>query len=82
MDEETLKLYKQAGVKMPSVEPHGTEEDIKSKLKQLLPYKWHLEGNKLYGQTDMGTLVQYIPTDYILVGEDNGLPKLVKVEPQ
>ena len=79
---ENKSEYAKWGVTPPTADPHGTPDDIKQNLNRLMPHKWHLEGNKLIGQTDMGTLVQYIPTDYICTGMDNGLPKLVKVKPQ
>lgn len=77
--ERIAAFYKKHGVKPPESFSHGTEEDIKSKLKELRPNSWRLEGNILYGQTDMGELRQTIPTDYICVGTDNGLPVLQKV---
>lgn len=56
------------------------ESPLSEKLKQLLPNSWKLEGNKLSGMTEMGELVQFIPTDYILIGKDSrGLPVFQKV---
>lgn len=64
----------------PEAAPHGTEEEILSNMKQLVPNSWKLEGNKLVGKTEMGTLVQYIPTDYILEGStSDGLPKFKRI---
>lgn len=64
----------------PKATTHGTEDEIREKLVQLKPNTWSLEGNKLTGQTEMGLLVQYIPTDYICSGtDDKGLPILKKV---
>lgn len=64
----------------PEATPHGTPEDITENMKQLMPNSWHLEGNKLIGKTEMGNLVQTIPTDYILTGTDsNNLPIFSKV---
>lgn len=65
----------------PSSVAHGTEEDIQSKLKPLMPNSWRLEGNQLIGFTEMGKLSQTIPTSHILVGSDEkGYPIFRKVE--
>ena len=59
----------------PEATPHGTPDDISSEMKKLMPDSWHLQGNKLIGKTEMGTLVQTIDPAYILVGtDDKGLP--------
>lgn len=64
----------------PTHHPHGTEEDIRANLKKLNLRSWRLEGNRLIAQTDMGQLVQYIPVDYILTGEDaKGMPIFEKI---
>lgn len=64
----------------PATYSHGTEEDIEKKFKKLKPFSWRMEGNKLIGQTEMGPLVQYLPTDMICTGtDDEGLPILSKV---
>lgn len=64
----------------PEATPHGTPDDITENMKQLMPNSWHLEGNKLIGKTEMGTLVQTIDPAYILEGTDsNGLPKFRRV---
>lgn len=64
-------------VPLPTAETHGTQDDIRANLKPLKAQSWRMEGNKLIGQTDMGELVQSIPTDYICLGIDNrGLPIL------
>jgi len=61
--------------------PHGTDEDIREKLKPLSTTKWRLEGNILKCKTDMGELVQRIPTNQILVGIDkNNLPVFKTIE--
>lgn len=62
-------------VPLPTAEEHGTEEEIRANMKQLLPRSWKLAGNTLIGETEVGPLVQTIPTDYILTGTDKaGLP--------
>lgn len=59
----------------PTVSTHGTDDDIRANMKQLLPSSWRLEGNQLIGMTEMGELRQTIPIDHILIGTDQkGLP--------
>lgn len=75
-----LDWHRRHGVELPDYQAHGTEEEIRNKMKKLLPNEWKLEGNKLKGKTEMGELVQVIPTDYILKGtDDDGLPVFEKV---
>lgn len=65
----------------PETITHGTEDDIRDKLVKLKPTVWRQEGNKLIGKTQMGTLVNFIPTDYILQGTDeDGNPILEKLD--
>lgn len=67
-------------VDAPETIPHLTEDEIKDKLKPMLPAKWHLEGNKLIAVTENGTHAQMIDPSYILVGTDeNQLPILKKI---
>lgn len=67
-------------VALPTADSHGTEQEIQENMKQLLPNSWKLEGNRLIGKTELGNLVQTIPTDYILEGTDSeGLPKFRKI---
>lgn len=73
-------FIRKLGAAPPVAIPHGTDEDIRDKLTPLKPNSWKLEGNKLTGMTEMGLLVQMIPTDYILTGTDEkGLPVFKKV---
>lgn len=68
-------FFRRFNMPAPSTISHGLEEDIKEKLTELKPNSWRLEGNKLIGETEMGPLVNFIPTNYILEGtDDNGLP--------
>lgn len=79
-DEKELKWFDKIGEARPTSEPHGEPDEIRGNLKKLMPDSWHMEGNKLIGQTEMGELVQHLPTDYICTGTDSkGLPKLKKV---
>jgi len=72
--------YRKWGLEPPETIPHGTEGEIKEKLTRLKPNSWRLEGNKLIGETEMGPLVNFIPTDYILTGTKNGLPIFKKID--
>lgn len=68
------------GRERPSHEAHGTPEDIRGSLKRAHAYSWHMEGNELVADTDLGPLRQMIPTDYICLGSDEqGLPILKKI---
>lgn len=68
-------------LKPPEAITHGTDEDIRSNLKKLKTWNWKLSGNELSCETDHGRLVQTIPPDYILTGEDaEGMPILKKIE--
>ena len=74
-------FFRKYNLTPPEAITHGTEEDIKIRLTELLPNSWRLEGNKLIGETAMGPLVNFIPTDYILTGtNDKGLPVFQKIE--
>lgn len=73
-------FIRKLGATPPTAQTHGTEDDIAQRLKPLKPNSWRLEGNKLISQTEMGVLVQTIPTDYICRGtDDKGLPILEKI---
>lgn len=73
-------MYERWGKQPPTHDPHGTDKDIKENMKPLRPTKWRQEGNKLIGDTEMGRVVQFVPTDMILQGTDEkGLPILKKV---
>lgn len=80
--EDQLKWYDKVGKARPTHIPHGiTSENINEHMKRLMPNKWELKGNLLIGETEMGPLVQRIPTDYILTGtDDQGYPIFAKVE--
>lgn len=73
-------LFRKLDVALPTSEGHGTDDEIRANMHQLLPNTWLLEGNQLKGMTEMGELVQTIPTDYILTGTDSaGLPIFKRV---
>lgn len=79
--EDQLKWYDKHQKARPTHTPHGiTSENINEHMRELRPDSWRLEGNVLRGMTEMGELVQTIPTDYILTGTDEkGLPVFKKV---
>ena len=73
-------FIRKLGAAPPVAIPHLTEEELAENMKQFKPNEWRLEGNKLIGETEIGTLVQFIPTDVVLTGTDeNGLPTFRKV---
>lgn len=79
-NEKELKDFAKWGQTPPTSNAHGDEEAIRNSMKRLMPHSWTLSGNQLTGMTEAGPLVQSIPTDYILAGEDEkGLPIFRKV---
>ena len=80
LNDNEKEMYERWGKNPPTHDPHGTAEDIKENLKPIRPTKWRQEGNKLIGDTEMGRVVQFVPTDMMLQGTDEkGLPILKKV---
>jgi hypothetical protein len=77
--EAYLQWFDKIGKERPSIDVHGTSDEIRERLKPLECSNWHLEGNLLKCDTPMGPLAQTISTDYILIGEKDGLPILKKV---
>lgn len=73
--------YTRRGLVPPEHISHEmTPEDISDKVEPINPRNWHAEGNRLMCDTDMGLLVQLIPTDHIFTGTDaKGLPTFRKV---
>ena len=82
--EDQLKWFDKQGKARPGTTAHGvTSDNINEHMRKLMPNKWRLEGNKLIGETEMGPLVQTIPTDVILAGtDDKGLPIFAQVKLQ
>lgn len=82
-DEKELKFYERHKVAPPSHESHNIADTFENPLsEQLLKgncRNWRLEGNTLLCDTDFGPLSQVIPSDYICIGEKDGLPLLKKV---
>lgn len=80
MNDNQKEMYERWGKTPPTSEPHGTPEEIAKNMVKLKPTSWRQEGNKLIGETPMGPLVQFIPTDMLLMGTDEkGLPILQKM---
>lgn len=78
--ERIQAFYKKHGKAPPKHWEHGTEQEIRENMVRLRPGSWRLEGNQLIGQTELGTLVQTVPTDVILTGtDDDGRPIFQKV---
>ena len=64
----------------PETISHGTELDVQDKLKAPDILSWRLEGNRLIAETEMGPIVNLIPSDRIMTGlDDKGLPILAKI---
>lgn len=79
-DPKQVKEFEMWQKPLPAIKVHGYPDEIRENLKRLQPKTWRLEGNKLTGDTEMGPLVQFIPTNYLLTGtDDNGLPVFKKV---
>lgn len=79
--EAYLKWLDKMGHARPAFHPHGTDDEIRSNMKQLKPTNWRQEGNELIADTELGPLINYLPTDMILTGVDEqGLPILQKIK--
>jgi len=82
-NERELKDFDYWKIPRPTHDFHGTdslESPISTNLKSIRPRNWRQQGNQLIADTEMGSLVQTIPVDYLLDGVDtNGLPKFKKV---
>lgn len=76
-DAEWFKKHK---LTPPETTAHGTEEEIQDRMVEMKPKRWRQEANKLIGQTELGEVVNFIPTDMMLTGTDkDGLPILKKI---
>ena len=80
-NEKEISWFHQVGQKPPEHTPHGDANEIRSNMRELKPKSWHMEGNKLIGMTEMGPIVQMLPTNYICKGTDkSGLPIPEKIK--
>lgn len=79
-DEKTRKEFEKWGEPAPAHDEHGEdtwEHPVSEKLVPAKCWNWHMEGNQLKCDTDLGPLSQTIPTGYICLGTDeNNLPIL------
>lgn len=73
--------FRKMGAPLPVANVHGTDEQIRERLKPMKVDKWELQGNTLIGYADGVKMAQQIPTDMILLGTDeNNLPILQKID--
>lgn len=81
LNDQTRKEFERWGKALPTTEEHGTEDQIRENMTPLQPKNWRMQGNKLIADTEMGELVQMMPTNLICKGTDKkGLPILVKLD--
>jgi hypothetical protein len=73
--------FHKQGVAPPERIQHDlTPDDIQERVQSINPKNYRAEGDRLIADTDVGTLVQYIPTTHIFTGTDeNGLPTFRKL---
>ena len=78
---ELYDWYIKHKVEPPKFDTHGTEEDIRKKLKKLECTNWHMEGpGMLVCDTEMGPLINMLSPDIIMTGlDDSGLPILTRI---
>jgi len=79
--EAYLSWFDKHGHARPEHAEHGSADDISKNLKSVNARNWRMRGaGLLVADTDMGELVQMIPTDYVCHGtDDEGHPVLAKV---
>jgi len=81
-DKKSLEEFEAWDKEPPTHDSHGEDSwshPISEKMTQAKCWNWTLEGNLLKCNTDFGPLAQTIPTNYILIGEKDGLPILKQV---
>lgn len=79
-DKNIEEMFNRWGKTPPAHYPHGTAEEIRANMKSVNCRNWRLEGNQLIAETDMGPLVQTIPSNYVCHGTgEDGMPILVKI---
>lgn len=71
-DADFWRKYK---IEAPEAISHGVEDTASNPLSDQIPkntvISYVLEGNKLTAQTDLGEVVNFLPTEFILHGVDN-----------
>lgn len=72
--------YEALGIVPPQSFPHGTDDDIRKHMQVATAKRWFQRGNELVAETDLGEVINFLPTDIMLKGtDDNGLPILEKL---
>lgn len=72
--------YEALGIEPPKHAEHGSDEDIRKLMVKAVPIRWFQRGNELVAETELGELVNFIPTDMQLTGVDkDNLPVLRKI---
>lgn len=73
--------YEALGVEPPKHQEHGTDADIRNNMQRATPIRWFQRGNELVAETELGELVNMIPTDMMLTGvDDKNMPILKKID--
>jgi hypothetical protein len=75
------RWYTSRGLTPPEHISHGlTVDDISKRVVNVNARNWRAEGNRLIADTDVGPLIQFIPTSHIFTGiDDQGLPTFRKL---
>lgn len=73
--------FRKNNLPIPEVFSHGTEEDIRAKLKPLKLSNWRMEGpGCLVADSEVGKVVNHINPSFICTGTDTeGLPVLTRI---
>jgi hypothetical protein len=79
INEDGSLNYEALGVEPPKHSEHGSDADIRANMQRATPIRWFQRGNELVAETELGELVNFIPTDLFITGIDEaGLPILTK----
>ena len=80
LDDKAKQWFERHNLTPPSHVPHGNVDDIDKNMRPAKIRSWHLKGNRLIAETDMGKLVNYIDPRYIMTGVDsNNMPIFKRV---
>jgi len=79
MSPEEIDQFKEWGVPLPTRDVHIKDEDIAKNMEKAEVKSWRQEGNKLIAETQLGDVVNFLPTDTMLTGVKNNRPVLTKV---
>lgn len=73
--------YQALGVEPPKHFDHGSDADIRANMQRATPIRWFQRGNELVAETELGEVVNFLPTDMQLTGVDkDNLPILTKLD--